>query len=291
MTIILGLIIGISEFDLFVRISDLTMLLHNQCLKFTPESFIPEIYASLVCGKKLPTSELSQNLKNLGIYHVIIVSGSHLIFLSLLVEKIFTSTRLSKLKFFTLPLLIVYALATGAEPPVVRALFSIIIDTLQKKRKLFWNQNEVIFISLLVSLALFDPWRKSYSLLLSYVASVALSLTAKKQHLLKNLGIYFLIFPFLLPLSAPSPVSFITNMLLAPLVGFVLFPLSFLAFIIPYFYLLVDPFWKAFLFLCSVVGPELSPLEKVSYSISYMWMMAIFLNLYGIYREKRLRSL
>ncbi len=285
--IILTLIIGISEFDLFVGISDITNSLQSQCLKFTPDSFYKEIYAALVCGKKLQSSEFSQNLKNLGIYHVIIVSGSHLIFLSLLVEKFFSSPRLNQFKFITLPILATYALATGAEPPVVRALLSIGIDSYQKNKKLFWNQNEVVFVSVLISLALFDPWKKSYSLLLSYVASVTLSLTGKQNLIAKNIWIYFLILPFLLPLSAPNPLSFITNMALAPLIGFLFFPLSFLSYIVPYFYLLVDPLWKGFLFICSTVGPELESLDKVQISISYMWIMAVALNIYGIYQEKK----
>lgn len=285
--IILGLVISVSEVDLFVGISNLTRSLHSQCLNFTPESLNKEIYSALICGNKLSSSDFSQNLKNLGIYHVIIVSGSHLIFLSILVEKIFSSTRFRKWKFITLPLLSLYALTTGAEPPVVRALLGLIIDSYQKRNKLFWSQNEVIFISVLISLALFDPWKRSYSLILSYVASVSLSLSKEKNPIHKNLKIYILILPFLLPLSAPHPLSFISNMTLSPLIAVILFPLSFLSFLLPYFHLLVDPLWNAFLKVCAYAGPELPSLNKVSLSISYLWSFVLILNFYGIYKEKR----
>jgi len=208
-TVILGLIISTSEVDLFVGISNLIKSLNSQCLNFTPDSLNRDVYSALICGNKLSAHEFSQNLKNLGIYHVIIVSGSHLIFLSILVEKFFSTTRFRKLKFVTLPLLITYALATGAEPPVVRALLGLVIDSYQRKMKLFWNQNEVILISVIISLVLFDPWKKSYSLILSYIASVALSLSKNKNLIYKNIKIFAFIMPFLLPLSAPPPFSFI----------------------------------------------------------------------------------
>lgn len=287
MAIIWALILSLSEFDLFMSISDLTISLHTQCLKFTPESLYAEIYAALVCGKNLSSTPFAQDLKNLGIYHIIIVSGSHLVFLSVLIEKALFSLRFKKLKMFSIPILTIYALTTGAQPPVVRALVSLLVEEFQSRKKLFWNKNEVIFISLLICLALFDPWKTSYSLILSYAASVILSLTSKKNTLVKNLWIYILILPFLLPLSAPSPLSFLSNMTLAPFIGTVLFPLSFLTFVVPYFYLIVDPIWKVFLLLCSIIGSELQSLDPVVISLSYLWILAVFLNFYGIYREKR----
>lgn len=285
--LILVLIIKLSGFDLFMCISDLTNSLHFQCLKLTPKSFYAEIYSALICGKNLSTTSLTQNLKNLGIYHMIIVSGSHLVFLSVLIEKIFFSPRLERLKLISLPLLTLYALTTGTQPPVVRALISIVIDKFQKRNKLFWKQNEIIFISLLICLAIFDPWKISYSLLLSYVASVILSLTIKENSLVKNIWIYILILPFLLPLSAPNPLSFLSNMTLAPFLGAILFPLSFGAFLIPYFYLFVDPLWKVFLFVCKILGSELQSLDPISIPLSTLWVISIFLNFYGIYREKK----
>jgi competence protein ComEC len=258
-----------------------------QCLKLTPESLYAQIYSALICGKNLSATPLTQNLKNLGIYHVIIVSGSHLIFLSVLIEKIFFSPRLEKLKLISFPLLLFYALATGAQPPVIRALVSIVMDKIQKKNKLFWNQNEVTFVSLLICLTLFDPWKSSYSLLLSYVASVILSLASKKNQLLKNIWIYILILPFLLPLAAPHPLSFLSNMILSPILGAVLFPLSFVAFLVPHFNLLIDPLWKVFLFVCGVLGSELQSLDAVAVPLSTLWIIALILNFFGIYREKK----
>lgn len=285
--IILILVIGVSGFDLFVGISDLTKYLHQSCLNFTPESSYSEIYASLVCGKSLVSHEFSQNLKNLGIYHVIVVSGSHLIFLSVLIEKLFYWQRLRKLRYAAFPILLLYSLATGAEPPVIRALISISINRLQEQKKLFWNQSEVIFISLLICLCMSQSWQTSYSLLLSYVASLILSLVGDKNALSKNLWIYILILPFLLPLSAPSPLSFLTNMTLTPFIGAVLFPLSFLSFVIPYFHHLVDPLWKIFLGLCSIVGPELSNLNPIAIPLNILWVAAIIMNFYGIYSVKK----
>jgi ComEC/Rec2-related protein len=292
LALILILIIFMTDFDLFVGISNLTNILHVQCLNLTPESLYSNIYAALVCGKALDGLELAQNFKNLGIYHVIIVSGSHLIFLSSIIEFLTLGKSGEKfgkkLRYAAFPILFIYSLATGFQPPVVRAFISIVINAFQQKKKLFWNQNEVVFISLLICLAFFDPWKDSYSLLLSYVASVSLSLSSKSNSLKKHFIIYCLILPFLLPMSAPSPLSFLSNFLLAPFIGAILFPLSFIAYIVPYFYVLVDYVWTGFLYVCSVAGPEMQSLEKVPISLLILWIFAILLNFCGIFKDKRI---
>lgn len=279
---ILVLTVSVSEYDLFVGISNYIRALNSYCLKFTPDSFYSDIYSALICGNNLSSTSFTQNLKNLGIYHVIVVSGSHLIFFSLVVEKIFYAPKMSKLKFIILPILATYALMTGGEPPVIRALLSIWIDSFQKREKLFWNQNEVIFISVLLCLALFDPWENSYSLVLSFIASVSLSIVSSKSLVKKNALLYILILPFLLPLSAPNPLSFLSNMILSPIIGVGLFPLSFLAYIFPYFYHVVDFLWAIFLSLCNLLGPELQSLDPYPIPLSILWILAFLINLYGI---------
>lgn len=284
-SILLILILSISEIDLFVSISDFISKLQSYCLKITPSSEYAEVYAALVCGNPLTTSDLSQNFKNLGIYHAIVVSGSHLIFLSTLLEKIFRShQRLKPASFF---LLFIYSLATGAEPPVFRAFVSIGLHSLQKKLKLFWNTNEVLFVSLLICFLFNSSWKNSYSLLLSYVASLSLTLSKNKNILKTNCYIYLTLLPFLLPLSAPHPLSIVTNMTLAPLIGFVLFPLSFTSYFIPYFYKLVDFAWEFFLKISYLLGPEIQTLETIPIPLYWLWTFAILLNFYGICKAKR----
>lgn len=287
LAIILILIQSLSDLDLFISISDLTNSLHSQCLKFTPESFFAEIYEALVCGKNLSSTIFTQDLKNLGIYHIVIVSGAHLIFLSVIIEKLLSVANFKNLKVITIPLLTIYAFTTGAEPPVIRALISILIHEYQERKKLFWNQHEVIFISVLLCLLLCDPWKTSYSLLLSYAASTVITLIDSKNSFLKNLWIYILILPFLLPLSAPSPLSFLSNMILTPIIATVLFPLSFASYFIPYLYILVDQLWKIFFMICSSISPEFQSLNPIDIPLSYLWIGAVLLNFYGIIKDKR----
>lgn len=289
--LVLVLVINISEVDLLIGISDLVKSLHLQCLKFTPASLYHHTYSALVCGSNLRGGEFQQNLKNLGIYHMMIISGSHLVFISMIIElffnlPIFAKENLKGFKAAAFTLIIIYSLATGFEAPVVRALLGMGLNSLQQRKKLFWSQNEVIFISVLVCLAFFAPWRNSYSLLLSFVASISLNLCSRNGSLLKNIKIYFLILPFLLPLAAPGFFSILSNMVLSPIIGFVLFPLSFLSYVIPYFYFAVDPLWKYFLYICNLIGPEMQTWEKLVIAMPLMWVMALIMNFYGIFKDK-----
>ncbi len=285
--VILILVISLSEFDLFVGISDWISNLNQLCLSFTPSSAYAEIYSALICGNPTISAGLSQIFKNLGIYHAIIVSGSHLVFLSLLIEKLFYSHRLENFRIAALPVLLFYSLATGAEPPVIRAFIGIILNIIQKKKKLFWSQSEVVFLSLLLCLLLSSSWKNSYSLLLSYVASLSLTLVHEQQFLKRNAYIYLIIFPFLLPLCPPHPMSIITNAILSPLIGIVLFPLSFVSFLVPYCYYFTDFLWKIFLMICELFGSELETLPAIRFSIFYLWAIAVLLNFYGVTREKK----
>lgn len=285
--IILALTIWISDYDLFVSIYDLTNILHSACLRFTPESTYSNMYAALVCGKPLLDADFSQSLKNLGIFHIMIVSGSHLVFLSSLIENLFNRPKFEKLKAIALPILITYSLCTNAQPPVIRAVISISIDLIQRKKKLFWNHSEVILISTLICLSISNPWENSYSLLLSYAAAVAMDLSKTKNSLLKNTIIYILILPFLLPMNAPHPLSILSNMTLAPLIGTIYFPLSFVAYLIPYSYKLIDPLWKTLIETCNLLGSELQSLEQMPVALPILWCIVFTFNFYGITKNKK----
>ncbi len=218
---------------------------------------------------------------------MIIVSGSHLIFLSLIIEKSVAALKWNWLSIAVLPLLSFYSLVTGCEAPVTRALFSIGIRQFQGKQKLFWSESEITFISLLMCFFLFSPWTESYSLLLSYVASVSLTLTSRSAHIAKHTMIYVILLPFLLPLAAPHPLSIFSNMTLAPFIGAVLFPASFVSFILPPLTSITDLLWGWMLGLCQFFGNELSNLPRSKFSIHSLWTLGILLNFYGIYSEKR----
>ncbi|MBQ1241579.1 MAG: ComEC/Rec2 family competence protein, partial [Oscillospiraceae bacterium] len=63
----------------------------------------------------------SSALSEAGLFHITAVSGLHCGFLLLLVTWVFKAINRRKLAFFAIPILIFYALMTGASPSIVRA--------------------------------------------------------------------------------------------------------------------------------------------------------------------------
>jgi competence protein ComEC len=279
------------ENGFFLGISDLVRFLHLSCLNFTPKSSYASFYAAIVCGEDISGAQHELlGFKSLGIYHLLVISGSHLVFLSVLIEKFLKMKRNS---FLSLLVLGIFCLMTGFQPPVVRSFFSLLADTFQRRQKLYWTGFEVAFLSVCMTIAMNPTWRGSYSLLLSYTACLVLMFTGKLMFAKplklweKAFLIYFLMFVFLLPLAPPNFLSVITNPLLDLYVGFLVFPLSFFTYVFHFLTPITDFFWKILFVLLAKLSPYLPQFELQNISKNYLWFFALTLNFYGIAREKK----
>jgi competence protein ComEC len=283
--VILILISINPENGFFLSISDLAKTLHFACLNFTPRSLFSSFYAAIVCGENISSaSNELLGFKSLGIFHLLVISGSHLIFLSILLEKLLKMKRNSFLSFLVLG---TFCLMTGFQAPVVRSFFSLAADTFQRKYKLFWTSFEIAFLSLCLCIALNPAWRGSYSLLLSYMACLALMFTGHKHLWEKAVVIYFLMFVFLLPLAPPHFLSIVVNPFLDLFVGFFIFPLSFFTYIFHFLTPVTDFFWQVLFVLLKKLSPYVPQYDFYKISKNLLWIFALTLNFYGIAREKK----
>src|SRR5690606_15670760 len=108
--------------------------LHQACLSFAPQTEWKSYYQAIVCGKNLPQETFYFYLQKLGILHIIVVSGSHLVFLSQGINYLPRSIA-RVLNPITLTL---FALVGNMEAPVVRALLSLGLFKIKTKWKLFY---------------------------------------------------------------------------------------------------------------------------------------------------------
>ena len=67
--------------------------LHQICLKILPPSDYLEVNQALVCGENLKSEALKQLFIDTGLYHLIVVSGSHLILIAAALEWIFQNRK------------------------------------------------------------------------------------------------------------------------------------------------------------------------------------------------------
>ena len=230
------------------------------------------IYRSLLCGESLPQGSFYESLKLLGLVHLMVVSGAHLIFFERILYRIlfFISPSFSFLKkSLMFSLLILYAFCCLLKPPVVRALLSLSLSGLNHRFRWGLPGHQMTLLNGALCLALFPHWWTSYSLILSWGASLSLSLAKGFR---REFFCFFLLYPLLLPIAPQNPVVLLSNWFFAPLFSCIMFPLSLFVSFVPYFRFFGDAIWSGVergFFFFSLALPPLS--EGVRIPLFYLW--------------------
>lgn len=251
-----------------------------------------ELYTATICGIIPSNTEMMWDFRNTGLYHLIVVSGAHLSFLASLIMLIPISSRPTRFgnikKMVLITALLVYAFASGLNPPIVRALAGYFLFAFQKRRHLGWSNYSVVIISGLVCLTVFPAWWSSLSFLMSWLASLAIILPGRNWQ--KAAYCYVLL---LLPMSQfqwNHPLTIGFNLLLAPVLGFIVLPFSLLPFFIPPTVFLSDGVWWAVTSLVhytSQVVTSASPLIVFPKWLVWFALFALHLLLYEKLRRIR----
>lgn len=251
-----------------------TQPLHSACISHLREREFHPIYFGLLCGDSALPPETAELFKDTGLYHLLIVSGSHFVFLEQIFNFIFRKNK--KVQFV---IFILFAAICQFNPPVLRALISLTLQTLSDKHRLFWRREQVALYSGLCCLILFPEWLLSLSLLLSWLASLALTFSRKnfKQHVF----IFLLIFPIF---YNSSPLSILNNLLVAPLFGFFYFPATVFSALIPYGQYLGNWLWLKTFYLM-----EYLPSARTGFSGQSLFPLALlWIYTFSLHIAKRL---
>ena len=259
-----------SQFYLFF-LSPVTQWLHISCLHQIPsESQWNSIYAALVCGENLPEGDTKKLFIATGIIHLMVISGAHLIF----IEKAWSLLPVFRYKQIILGIFLsLYAMSSGLKPPIVRALFSLILHGCNKKFKLFCSPYWRVQISGMLCLIYHTAWVHSMSLQLSWLASIGMA-NRFFSRLTSCTLTYLLILPIVSQWGGIHPFSILINWLLAPIASAVLLPLSMLIIPIPAIHSLVDICWSQFIQLLNWFRPlmENQGIQTISFSSFYIWI-------------------
>lgn len=219
-------------FNLPEKLTEQSFAAHHFCLQLLPTSL--ENHSSLealVCGKNMQDLELKQLLVQSSLIHIFIVSGSHFHFLN----RVFA--RIPLLRLCPLLLLSIYCIATLCQPPAVRALCFLFLQSFSNYFRHTLPAVLMVFLSGLFSVALFPQWLVSRSLLMSLMASLAMAFVsdlADKERspvtalFLSQAAIYVVMGFCLWGYGSLHPLGMVFNLLLGPFVGGVIFPLALL---------------------------------------------------------------
>lgn len=216
--------------SLLDKTSSSAALIHKKCLNLIPiESAYRNSLSSLVCGEKLSDAGLQENLNKTSLIHIFVVSGSHLI----LLDELLSILRVPLL--FRLVFLGGYSLMVGWQAPVVRAFVGLGLRGLWRRQSMFLPKDLAVLVSGLCCLFAFPAWWDSLSLQMSWCAALALCLGSVlrqgrswQQAVISQGTIFIFMSAPLWGFASLHPLSIVYNLFLAPIVSYVLLPLSFL---------------------------------------------------------------
>ena len=207
------------------------------CLSGRPATLFPAEWAGLVCGVDELSGSLKTDLSRTGLVHLFVVSGTHLlVFQKLLV-------RLRAPKPVLLAGLSAYTLVSGGQPPALRSLLSVLWPEPERSSR---ADLDVLKVGLL-TLCFVPSWIHSYSLRLSWMAALALTISfgrGWRKSFLTAIAVWALLAPLLMNFA--HPLTWILNLLVAPVFGGLGLPLALLGFLGDVFIRPFDLFMRAF---------------------------------------------
>lgn len=229
--------IQITKIERLQRSYSLKSLIKNSIQKRINQIHFNDTYLSLFLlgSQKNYDDEI---YRKLGVSHLFCISGMHFSFFLAFFCCFFKDRR--KAQLFSFPVMLFYAWIIGFSVSVIRVLGSMLFSISPAKKYLSHHEFYVLFFCILLCL---NPYRiYDIGFLYSFVVSDALILFAhsfqKKNTITKLFTMSLISFMASIPITITSQyelqfTSILWNMIYIPFVSYLLFPLSFLVFIVP----------------------------------------------------------
>ncbi len=227
------------------------------------ESPYSPLTSAMVCGIDPPPA-LQEVFIISGLYHLLVVSGSHLALLTAGLKPL-ENRPLGNFWIFTL--LVFYSLLCGGQPPVVRALAQWMIHFTRRVNHPFLST----WAAGILTLSFFPQWIHSLSFWLSWLAALTCQIVGslRLSSFFSAISIHLLLFPALLGLGSAHPIGALTNWILAPALGTIILPLCLLTAVCGWLTPLTDRAWWL---LISILEPLTSIVsrERADFSLGFL---------------------
>jgi ComEC/Rec2-related protein len=242
--------------DLGPVVATLANPVHQFCLDHIPRSTNHfELYAAIVCGETPGFSLNRWIFQGTGLYHLLVVSGSHLSFFNGLLRPLNKYRLAAVSKYLILGL---YTLACGFNPPVARAFIQTIAAPFSRQLRAHWSEPQLCLAVSLFCLCLFPSWVLSLSFWLSWLASMATVWFRHQPLLVKSAGIQIILLPIFFTSGGAHPIVILCNWLLGPVLEFIMLPGSLVTVLLPPLLVVTDFMWNLLIFVLDQLA-QLNP--------------------------------
>lgn len=192
------------------------------CLKLWIEtSAFTDLEQALICGQT-QLSKAHQNIfKNLGLFHLLVISGFHLHLLFACLHFFCRSDRGQHYESFLGVCLVFF---TGAQIPLVRAVLQTTLQRWQQQKRFYWRPHFLVCLVHLIMIAIKPSLFLSLSLNLSTLAGSNLLVSRSALHL--SALMYLTSLPLIASLGSPQWSGVLINALLAAPLSVLLLTIS-----------------------------------------------------------------
>lgn len=274
------LVLSLIRFSAFEFLSPVAEKAHFFCLSFLPpESQALAELKALVCAENFSSLNDSQLYISSGLIHLFVVSGAHL----LLIERLLLRSKINS--GIILSTLVLYAFACNLGAPVVRCLLAFGLNFFLISKNIRWPAHFRLLLIGLAALCFNFNWINSISLQMSWLAAFLVMLGEKiftSRSLLFKQSLFFVtLLPTVVYFQIPGAGTILLNMMLAPWLEFVLFPLGLCTWFFAPAYRVFDFAIGIFKNLLSFLEVDFQlQLEEISASLTfYNWALLLVLHL------------
>ena len=200
------------------------------------------IQAFILGDKSLMQQEVQEKFKDNGVSHLFALSGMHLSFISIFLDKLLK--KIKKRKIFIYSFLLIYLVLTSFPISFIRAiLFTGFID-LNKKWKMGISNSKILFL-IACFLLVYNPFFiYDMGFLYTFVVTFSLlfchDLLQRKNKITQIMVVSLITFLFSAPITIYNNYeinlfSIINNIVLIPFISAIVFPFAIISFLLPFF--------------------------------------------------------
>lgn len=216
----------------------------------------PYIKAFIFGNNKSIITDVMSSYQEIGISHLFAISGMHVGLLTLVISKLLMKLNIKEKYIFIIISLFLffYLFITGVSPSILRAIFFYLFFSINKIYNFNIKGVNIFLLIFSISLLVNPYYIHEVSFLYSYTISFSLLLVGNKINndsyfkrlFLTSLISFIVSFPITIYFfNQINILSVFYNMLFVPLISMIVFPLSIITYIIPFF----EPIFSVFISL------------------------------------------
>ena len=257
----------------------------------------PYIKAFIFGNNKSIITDVMSSYQEIGISHLFAISGMHIGLLTLVISKLLMKLNIKEKYIFIIISLFLffYLFITGVSPSILRAIFFYLFFSINKIYNFNIKGVNIFLLIFSISLLVNPYYIHEVSFLYSYTISFSILLVGNKisnssyfkRLFLTSLISFIVSFPITIYFfNQINILSVFYNMLFVPFISMIVFPLSIITYIIPFF----EPIFNVFISLMEFLALKFNSISFSKlifpslpryYYILYIVGVVIFIYFYN----------